>query len=57
MTLRSFVLALVLLVPTIARAEPISIGGMWSSATLTSGGLATERSGSRRSGPETRGTG
>jgi hypothetical protein len=42
MTLRGFVLALVLLVPTVARAEPISVGGMWSSATLTSGGLGTE---------------
>ena len=42
MAYRGFVLALVLLVPTIARAEPISIGGSWSSVTLTSGGLATE---------------
>jgi len=42
MTLRGFVLALVLLVPTIARAEPISVGGTWSSATVTSGGLTTE---------------
>ena len=41
MTFRGFVLALVWLVPTIARAEPISIGGTWSSATVTSGGLTT----------------
>lgn len=40
MTLRGFVLALVLLVPTIARAEPISIGGSWSSVSVT-GSLTT----------------
>jgi hypothetical protein len=42
MTLRGFVLALVLLVPTIARAEPISLGGTWSSVNATSSGLSTE---------------
>lgn len=36
MTLRAFVLALVLLVPTIARAEPISVGGAWSTVPGTS---------------------
>ena len=30
MTLRSFVIALALLVPTVARAEPITVGGIWS---------------------------
>jgi len=42
MTLRGFVLALVLLVPTFARAEPISVGGTWTSATVTSSGLSTQ---------------
>jgi hypothetical protein len=42
MTFRGFVLALVLLAPTVARAELISVGGMWSSTTLTSGGLTAE---------------
>ena len=41
MTLRGFVLALVLLVPTVARAEPISVGGTWSSVSVT-GSLTTE---------------
>ncbi len=42
MTLRGFVIALVLLVPTIARAEPISLAGTWSLATVTSSGLTTQ---------------
>lgn len=42
MTVRGFVLALVLLVPTLARAEPISVGGTWSSATVTTNGLTTQ---------------
>jgi len=41
MTLRGFVLVLALLVPSAAMADPISVGGLWSSTSTPAGGDPT----------------